>query len=224
LLADNKLALNAGWDKEILAFELQGLIDLDFEVELTGVSLAEIDEAGEADPDGADTPEDIVPVITAPVVTRRGDLWWLGRHKLICGDARERGLPEPAQYPHPDDVIIDLNAGTVRHAGPMTPDDEEEWLSMRARRDEAQSEVTCYADRYRRARDPRRKGLYLADWLREQKLLDILNDTMPKRWKIELAHRSYANGASRPGEFAKSVLAGEHQKAKRQGRAPISIA
>ena len=51
MLADNKLALNAGWDREILAIELQGLVDLDFVVELTGFSLAEIDfvldEAGE---------------------------------------------------------------------------------------------------------------------------------------------------------------------------------
>jgi ParB-like chromosome segregation protein Spo0J len=43
VIADNKLALSAGWDSEILAIELQGLIDLDFDVELTGFSLAEID-------------------------------------------------------------------------------------------------------------------------------------------------------------------------------------
>ena len=43
VLADNKLALNAGWDKEILAIELQALVDLEFDVELTGFSLAEID-------------------------------------------------------------------------------------------------------------------------------------------------------------------------------------
>ncbi|MGH6653424.1 MAG: ParB/Srx family N-terminal domain-containing protein, partial [Sphingopyxis sp.] len=52
VLADNKLALNAGWDKEILSIELQGLIDLDFDVELTGFSLAEVDlvldEAGDS--------------------------------------------------------------------------------------------------------------------------------------------------------------------------------
>src|SRR6266849_10183092 len=52
VLADNKLALNAGWDREMLAIELQALIDLDFDVEITGFSLAEIDlvldEAGES--------------------------------------------------------------------------------------------------------------------------------------------------------------------------------
>jgi len=64
VLADNKLALNAGWDKEILAIELQALVDLQFDVELTGFSLAEVDfaieEAGDADPDGTDAPEDAV--------------------------------------------------------------------------------------------------------------------------------------------------------------------
>src|SRR5579884_1170772 len=92
VLADNKLALNAGWDKETLAIELQGLIDLDFEVELTGFSLAEVDlvldEASDADPDGSDAPEDIVPVQSGPPVTRQGDLWALGRHRLLCGDTR----------------------------------------------------------------------------------------------------------------------------------------
>lgn len=92
VLADNKLALNAGWDREILAIELQGLVDIDFDVELTGFSLAEIDfvleEAGEADPDAPDAAEDTVPEAPGPAVTRMGDVWILGRHKLICGDAR----------------------------------------------------------------------------------------------------------------------------------------
>jgi DNA modification methylase len=92
VLADNKLALNAGWDKEILAIELQGLIDLDFDVELTGFSLAEVDlvldEAGDSDPDGSDAPEDHVPEISGTPVSLMGDLWLLGRHRLLCGDAR----------------------------------------------------------------------------------------------------------------------------------------
>lgn len=92
VLADNKLALNAGWDREILAIELQGLIKLDFEVELTGFSLAEIevvlDEAEAADPAGSDTPDDRVPPVAEVPVTQKGDLWQLGRHKLLCGDAR----------------------------------------------------------------------------------------------------------------------------------------
>jgi len=92
VLADNKLALNAGWDREILAIELQGLIDLEFDVELTGFSLAEtdfiLDDMRDADPNGTDSAEDQVPQIGNTVVTIRGDCWALGRHKLICGDAR----------------------------------------------------------------------------------------------------------------------------------------
>jgi DNA modification methylase len=94
VLADNKLALNAGWDREILAIELQGLIDLDFGVEVTGFSLAEVDfvldHASDADPDAADEPEDAVPEGGGQSVSRRGDLWLLGRHRLLCGDTRDR--------------------------------------------------------------------------------------------------------------------------------------
>ncbi len=92
ILADTKLALNAGWDKEILAIELQALLELDFEVELTGFSLAEIDlvldEVDESDPDGVDAADDLLPEITGRAVTRMGDLWLLGRHRLLCGDTR----------------------------------------------------------------------------------------------------------------------------------------
>jgi len=93
VIADNKLALNAGWDKEILAIELQALVDLDFEVELTGFSLAEIDlvldAASDSSPSGVDRArEDEICPVQAVAVTRAGDIWKLGRHRLICGDAR----------------------------------------------------------------------------------------------------------------------------------------
>lgn len=91
VLADNKLALNAGWDSEILAIELQALIDLEFDVSLTGFSLAEIDltldQAREASTQEI-VPADVIPAPPAEPVTRRGDLWFLGRHRLLCGDAR----------------------------------------------------------------------------------------------------------------------------------------
>ena len=92
VLADNKLALNAGWDQDILAIELQGLTDLNFDMDLTGFSIAEIDfileGAAAADPDRADDPADRVPPFTGPAVSVHGDVWDLGRHRLVCGDAR----------------------------------------------------------------------------------------------------------------------------------------
>ncbi len=91
IIADNKLALNAGWDAEILAIELQALVDLDFDVELTGFSLAEIDLTLDAASDARPNPvgpEDEIPGPEATAVTQLGDVWQLGRHRLVCGDAR----------------------------------------------------------------------------------------------------------------------------------------
>ena len=93
VLADNKLALNAGWDQDLLAIELQGLIDLDFDLEITGFSLAEVDlvldAAADRDPKAADTPADTIPPLPECALTRRGDIWLCGHHRLVCGDARQ---------------------------------------------------------------------------------------------------------------------------------------
>ena len=92
VLADNKLALNAGWDEELLALELQGLMefDLDFDIGITGFSIAEIDGLIEGlNPKDMGNPEDEwVPADNEePPVTRIGDIWELGPHRLICGDS-----------------------------------------------------------------------------------------------------------------------------------------
>src|SRR5690606_6342050 len=91
ILADNRLAEKAGWDREILAIELQHLmeIELDFDVAITGFEMPEIDvliDGLEAKPAKAD-PADVVPAIAGPAVTRLGDVWQIGPHRLICGDA-----------------------------------------------------------------------------------------------------------------------------------------
>ena len=88
VLADNKLALNAGWDREILAIELQALVDLKFDVEMTGFSLAEIDlvidELGRTRRIQKDA-DDAVPSVAHPRRrTKSGDIWLLGRHRLAA--------------------------------------------------------------------------------------------------------------------------------------------
>jgi ParB-like nuclease domain len=96
VIADNKLALNAGWDREVLAIELQALVDIEFEVEVTGFSLAEIDlvldDARESSAASEHDVDDETPALLDPVLatTRLGDLWLLGRHRLLCGDSRNR--------------------------------------------------------------------------------------------------------------------------------------
>ncbi len=91
ILADNKLAEKAGWDREILAIELQHLmaIEIDFDISATGFELPEIDvliEGLETKSTKAD-PADQVPAVEGSAVTRRGDVWQVGSHRLICGDA-----------------------------------------------------------------------------------------------------------------------------------------
>ena len=92
VIADNKLAECAGWDRDLLAIELQGLteIDLDFDLEVVGFETAEIDlligggaEEGEPDPADSSTGLDT----DAPTVSRPGDFWQIGRHRLLCADA-----------------------------------------------------------------------------------------------------------------------------------------
>ncbi len=93
VIADNKLAENAGWDRELLAIELQGLIelDIDLDVTLTGFEMPEIDILiGELDAEEDEDPADEVPeVAEGPPVTRPGDIWCIGKHRLICGDAAD---------------------------------------------------------------------------------------------------------------------------------------
>lgn len=93
-IADNKLALNAGWDDDLLAEELSALsaIDLDFDVTITGFSIAEIDSLIEgAAPEEPGDPDDEDIVGNAPRRVEPGDIWQLGRHRLICGDALDPG-------------------------------------------------------------------------------------------------------------------------------------
>ncbi|GJE04163.1 site-specific DNA-methyltransferase [Methylobacterium isbiliense] len=94
VLADNKLALNAGWDQDLLASELKALQELDFSLELTGFSTAEIDLAFDAASEKAEIPPGPEDAVIEPeegrAVTRTGDLWQLGPHRLLCADALQR--------------------------------------------------------------------------------------------------------------------------------------
>jgi DNA modification methylase len=141
-LADNKIALNAGWNPELLAQELQFLseIDLDLDVTITGFAPAEIDliigDAAMEDPKA-----DLLPPLADrdACLVRPGDLWLLGKHRLLCGDATD-----PAAYRQlmagkkarlvfsdpPYNVPIDghvCGSGSIRHrefamaSGEMTP-------------------------------------------------------------------------------------------------------
>ena len=88
-IADNKLALDAGWDEELLAAEFHELNGAGYDLGLTGFSAEELDELLAPIGDGSDLVGDPekVPEPPAHPVSRPGDLWLLGAHRLLCGDS-----------------------------------------------------------------------------------------------------------------------------------------
>ena len=90
VLADNRLALNAGWDEELLADELEAILgdDAGIDVCITGFSLAEVDSLieGKSVVEDGDPADDLLPD-EFPPRCKPGDIWQLGSHRLICGDA-----------------------------------------------------------------------------------------------------------------------------------------
>ena len=89
VIADNRIAENAGWDEAMLRVELVALQDDDFDVSLTGFdadALAEL-MAGEDGEGAGQTDDDAVPEVTDTPISRPGDVWLLGAHRLLCGDS-----------------------------------------------------------------------------------------------------------------------------------------
>lgn len=87
VIADNKLALNAGWDKDMLEIEIDNLKDMDFDIELTGFSLDELADLFPEPEKAGLTEEDDVPETPKQATTVEGDIWVLGKHRLMCGDS-----------------------------------------------------------------------------------------------------------------------------------------
>lgn len=88
ILADNKLALNAGWDNDLLALELTDLTDLGADIQLTGFSADEVAGLLAGKTEGLTDPDDCPDAPTEPH-SALGDIWVLGRHRLACGDATD---------------------------------------------------------------------------------------------------------------------------------------
>lgn len=151
VIADNQLALNAGWDETILAGEFEALMEFDFDITLTGFDMGQIDQLIEAlvVDTGADAEADDVPdVEDGPAVTQPGDVWQIGDHRLICGDALQaetyKALMDGAKAEMvftepPYNVPIDGNVsglGKNQHgdfamaSGEMSPQEFQEFLSQ----------------------------------------------------------------------------------------------
>ncbi|MGL4334468.1 MAG: site-specific DNA-methyltransferase, partial [Lactococcus garvieae] len=89
ILADNRYAQDAGWDEELLRIEIEALQGEDFDILLTGFDIAEIDDLYKDDlKDGIEDDDfDVEEELKNPSMTKAGDVWLLGNHRLICGDS-----------------------------------------------------------------------------------------------------------------------------------------
>ena len=89
ILADNRMALDAGWDEELLRIEIESLQGADFDVSLTGFEEGELADlfAGDGEKDVKDDDFDLSAALEKAAFVERGDIWTVGRHRLMCGDA-----------------------------------------------------------------------------------------------------------------------------------------
>lgn len=87
ILADNRMAMDAGWDEELLKVEIEALQAESFDVGLTGFDESEIVDLFETDSEVKDDDFDVAAELERPPVTKSGDLWLLGNHRLLCGDS-----------------------------------------------------------------------------------------------------------------------------------------
>lgn len=87
IIADNRLALNAGWDVEMLSVEIADLQGADFDIAILGFDDAELNKLMTTDEDVQDDDFDVDGELKNPAVTQSGDLWLLGKHRLVCGDS-----------------------------------------------------------------------------------------------------------------------------------------
>jgi DNA modification methylase len=149
-LADNKIASNSGWDREILAAELGELATLlpkfNLDLKITGFEPAEFDalvaDFGASERDPADEPSKLAPL----PISRKADFWLLGHHRLLCGDAceeadmrvlmaRDRATMVFADPPYNLQISSIVGRGKIRHrefasaSGEMSPDEFTQFLA-----------------------------------------------------------------------------------------------
>ena len=117
VIADNRMAEMARWDRETLRLEFQELVLLDFDVELTGFDTGQVDIILD-DPKSVSSDDRFGPLPdTADVVSRPGDLWQLGPHRLFCGDATKAGTYETLLQGRKADLIFTDPPYNVRIGG-----------------------------------------------------------------------------------------------------------
>jgi DNA modification methylase len=123
ILADNRIALNSGWEAEFLSTELEELKDLGINLESLGFDSEEIDALlNKIEPTAGLTDEDEAPEVQEQAVTKPGDIWVLGNHRLMCGDstsidAVDKLMPETADMAFTDPPYLMNFTGGINRDG-----------------------------------------------------------------------------------------------------------
>lgn len=126
--------------------------------------------------------------------------------------ARKHGLPEPTPLPHPSDVIIDIRKAEVRYAGPITPEEKEQWDKVLEFRDEQQDFVTFAAGLFRKTDEDdveqldRRRDI----WRQTQATYDRINDNLPDRYRKDLKDRLHVRPTDKHESCGNSNAKGQH--------------
>lgn len=105
-LADNKLAMNAGWDTEMLSFELKDLGYMDFSMSLIGFDEMELADLMAEKTEGLTDPDELPDLEPDAVISKPGDTWILGRHRLRCGDSTSAEDVAALCGDHPCDIVF----------------------------------------------------------------------------------------------------------------------
>jgi len=113
---------------------------------------------------------------------------------------KRAGLLVPTPIPNPDDVIIDMRSSRATTEGPLDEREKVKWNERLQKRDAAQAEVNFLADACKRSRSEKMRDRLLSEWISEQFIFDLINDSLRDQYNTKLHNRSHNENASRAGE------------------------
>ena len=113
ILADNRMAMDAGWDEELLRIEIEALQAEAFDIGLTGFDESELSKLFDAGKEIKDDDFDVDAQLQKPTVTKLGDVWVLGRHRLVCGDSTKPETFELLMDGKKVDTFGNINIGSM---------------------------------------------------------------------------------------------------------------
>ena len=117
ILADNRMAMDAGWDEELLRVEIEALQAEAFDLSLTGFDEKELSDLFKDDTDVEDDDFDVDSELKEPAVTQMGDVWTLGRHRLVCGDSTKEETYETLMQGQKANLVITDPPYNVNYEG-----------------------------------------------------------------------------------------------------------